>query len=277
MVGGLDKWDARPIGQLLDGGPGEVLGGVDPRAHGGAAQGQLGERVQGTLGPLDPLLYLGGVAAEHLSEGDRRGIHQMGPPALHNIIPLLGLLFQRLVQLGQRRDKLRLQPSRRRHLQRGRDDIIRRLAHVHIIVRVDRGPGPELAPDLQDGQVADDLVGVHVAAGATSGLEDLNDKLAVVLAAVDLISRLNDRGHILVPPLELAQLPVRHRTRLLHQPQAVHKMRMHGAPRDAPLRPEIFHSPLGLRPIHSIVRHVHLAHTVLLRPLPGHHRRAQED
>ena len=66
----------------------------------------------------------------------------------------------------------------RRLVERGevdgaREDVVRRLAHVHVVVRV-----RALA-----GEVRDDLVGVHVRRRARAGLEDVDRELVVVLAA----------------------------------------------------------------------------------------------
>ncbi len=58
-----------------------------------------------------------------------------------------------------------------------REDVVRRLAHVHVVVGV----------DALAGQRGDHLVGVHVRRGAGAGLEDVDRELVVQLAAGDAV------------------------------------------------------------------------------------------
>jgi hypothetical protein len=101
------------------------------------------------------------------------------------------------------------------------DDVVRGLAHVDVVVGVDRLPGAELAaPDL-DRAVRDDLVGVHVRGGPGPGLEDVEDELVVQVALHDLLRRLDD-----VVPEALVQKPqlvVGVRSFELDRPQRLHE------------------------------------------------------
>ena len=60
-------------------------------SHGSPAQRQFLQLRQDLLEPLDPLSHLGSPPAELLAEGDRRGVHEMGPTRFHDVIELGGL------------------------------------------------------------------------------------------------------------------------------------------------------------------------------------------
>ena len=64
---------------------GEAGRGVDPGADRGAAQRQLGHPGQRGLDPLDAVADLRRVPAELLAQGDRGGVHQVGPAALDHL------------------------------------------------------------------------------------------------------------------------------------------------------------------------------------------------
>ena len=91
-----------------------------------------------------------------------------------------------------------------------REDVVGRLAHVHVVVGV----------GAVAGEVGDDLVGVHVRRGARAGLEDVDRELVVVLAVGDLVGRGGDAlGDVAV---EQAEPGVGARRRALDAPQPVH-------------------------------------------------------
>ena len=77
-------------------------GAPGPRTRGGVEAGATAVPPSGTLrtrtrasstGP--PLAHLGGVAGELLAEGDRDGVHQVGPPRLGHVAQLGRLGLQR--------------------------------------------------------------------------------------------------------------------------------------------------------------------------------------
>ena len=59
-----------------------------------------------------------------------------------------------------------------------REDVVRALAHVDVVVRV----------DVVTGERCDHLVGVHVRARARAGLEDVDRELVVVVAVGDRVA-----------------------------------------------------------------------------------------
>ena len=86
-----------------------------------------------------------------------------------------------------------------------------------MIVGMDRlifAPG--MADDFQ-GPVGDDFVGVHVAAGAGTGLEEIHRKMIVQVSPRHFAGGSNDSAG--QPGIELAQVLIHHRGRLLDQPE----------------------------------------------------------
>ena len=70
--------------------------------------------------------------------------------------------------------------------------VVRRLAHVDVVVGVDRLLRAHLAAQHLDGAVRDHLVGVHVRLGARAGLPDDQREMVVELAVDHLLRRLDD-------------------------------------------------------------------------------------
>src|SRR3546814_14966786 len=64
-------------------------------------------------------------------------------------------------------------------VQRGRKAVVRRLAAIDVVVRVDRRLAAARAGENLVGAARDHLVGVHVALGAAAGLPDDERELAV--------------------------------------------------------------------------------------------------
>jgi hypothetical protein len=169
--------------------------GVEAGPGRGAAEGDLPDSAQGRLDPLDPEPDLGRVAAELLSERDRHGIHQVGPPGLDDVRELPLLRLERRLQGAHRRQQVVGDLAERRQVDGGGEDVVRGLAHVDVVV----GVGPVA------GEVGEHLVGVHVRGGPGAGLEDVDRELVVVLAGGDRFARLGDPSRqLLVEDPELA-------------------------------------------------------------------------
>ncbi len=75
---------------------------------------------------------------------------------------------------------------------RGREAVVRRLAHVDVIVRMHRRFRAELAAEHLVGAVGDHLVDVHVGLGAGAGLPDHQREMIVELAVDHLLRGLDD-------------------------------------------------------------------------------------
>ena len=75
-----------------------------------------------------------------------------------------------------------------------REDVVRRLTHVDVVVRV----------HALTGEIRDHLVGVHVRARAGAGLEDVDRELVVELAGGDAVAGGGDAlGHLGVEQPEI--------------------------------------------------------------------------
>ena len=92
MVPGLDERHAGLLSQhFRDLGP-ELRMRVDAGADRGAPGRQLQHGMQGPAGPVDRQLDLPGVAADFLPQANRRGVGQVRPADLDDVVPLLRLV-----------------------------------------------------------------------------------------------------------------------------------------------------------------------------------------
>ena len=152
---------------------------VEAGAHRRAAGRQLVEAGQGQLDALEVGVQLGHVAGELLAQGERDGVHQVGAPDFGDVGVGDFLLVQRVAQRRHRRQQPVHDLLGRRDVHGGREGVVRRLRHVHVVVGVDRLLRSHLAAGQLDGPVGDDLVGVHVGLGAAAGLPDVEGELVV--------------------------------------------------------------------------------------------------
>ncbi len=124
------------LDQHLDDLLAEPVGRVEPGADGRSADGQLAEPRQRGLHPLDAGLDLAGVAAELLAQRHRHRVHQVRAAGLDDGAPLPGLAGQRLVQHLERRNQVAHSGFGGRDVRRGREGVVGRLRHVHVVVGV---------------------------------------------------------------------------------------------------------------------------------------------
>jgi len=97
--------------------------------------------------------------------------------------------------------------SERRQVHRRREDVVRRLTHVHVVVGV----------HVFAGKRGDHLVRVHVRGGARAGLEDIDRKLIVELPCGNPVTGLRDASGLLV--VEQPELGVHARRGGLDSPE----------------------------------------------------------
>ena len=191
------KWFAA----LADGQPGQarqpgarperVFGmGVDPGPDRGPAERDLEQLGLGRACAPDRLLDLAGIAAELLAEADRCRVLEMGPAGLDDRPERLLLGHQRGVEVLEGGQQVLLDGHRGRQLERRRDDVVRALAAVDLVVGVDLSALAQAAR----GQVGDDLVHVRVGRGRRAGLEDVDRELLVVVAIGDRCRSRGDRS-----------------------------------------------------------------------------------
>ncbi len=98
VIVGLAQGQSRVLRNMFNDAGGEACGGVNTGANSGASQGQLSQARQCCFHALNALRDLGGVAGEFLSEGDRRGIHQVGASRLDDVFKFNGLRGEGIVQ-----------------------------------------------------------------------------------------------------------------------------------------------------------------------------------
>ncbi len=70
----------------------------------------------------------------------------------------------------------------------GGDGVVGRLPHVDVVIGVDRLVTAFFSAQRDVGEVGDDLVAVHVVAGAGAGLETVDDEFLAILAGEDLLA-----------------------------------------------------------------------------------------
>ena len=109
---------------------------VEPRARGRPAQRDLpnpGKRAANALGPQPDLRR---VPAELLPKRHRDRVHQVRAPGLDDVGELLSLSLEcgrELVHRGQQVARGLVEGGQ---MDGGREDIVRRLAHVHVVIGV---------------------------------------------------------------------------------------------------------------------------------------------
>ena len=81
----------------------------------------------------------------------------------------------------------------------GREGVVARLAHVHVVVGMDGRLGAHLAAEQLDGAVRDHLVHIHVGLRAAARLEDDQREVLGESAGDDLVGGGDDgAAHLLV-------------------------------------------------------------------------------
>ena len=143
----------------------------------------------------DAALDLRGVAGEFLAERERRCVLGVGAADLDDPRERPGLFLQRVLQMRQRRIEQSRDLLGRGDVHRGREAVVRRLAHVDVIVRMHRRLRAELAAEQLVGAVGDHLVDVHVGLGAGAGLPDHQREMIVELAVDHLLGGRDDGAH----------------------------------------------------------------------------------
>jgi hypothetical protein len=166
---------------------------VQSGAHRSAALGKLHQHRQRLFDAGDAVFDLLGVAGKFLAQRQRCGVLGVGAPDLDDGSPGLGFVVERIAQLLQRRDQPVHDLFRRRDMHRRGIGIVRRLAHVDVIVGMDRLFRAQLAAEHLDRAVRNHLVGVHVGLRARAGLPHDEGEMVVKLAFQHLLRRRHNR------------------------------------------------------------------------------------
>ena len=178
---------------------------------------------------------------------------------LHDVRVLGGLRVERVGELVELLAH-RLRELEMREAHRGGGHVIRRLAHVHVVVRVHVLVRAEAAAEDLVRAICDDLVHVHVERDAGSGVKDIEHELVGVRAVQDLVARGDDGVPSLV--VQPTGLGVGDRLGLLdadHGPDE-------GEERPVAADRIVLDAPLCLGAPEGVCRNGDLAESVLLGP-----------
>ena len=178
MIGRSRDRQAGIGSQVLADAGGELGMRVEPGAGRGSTERDLAETRHRVAHASASLSHLGRIPSELLSERHRNGVHQMRAARLHDVVELGGLALERSGKELERGQQLARQLRKRRQVHGGREDVVGRLAHVHVIVRM----------DVITRERRDHLVRVHVRARARAGLEHVDRELIVELASCDPVA-----------------------------------------------------------------------------------------
>ena len=181
----LDK-HAGSLGNGLTGPRRELHVGVHPGPHRGAAQGHLSQRFLGPVQPLHAVFGLPGIPLEFLPQTHRCSVLQVSTAGLDHGPELVRLLVQLIGQEFQGWYQVLFDGEQRRQVDRCGDNVVGRLAHVHMVVGVDQ-PGAQVAAQELAGAVGDNLVCVGVGRSPGTGLEDVQNEMLVQAAVDDLL------------------------------------------------------------------------------------------
>ena len=266
MVLGDPELRVRGRADLLDDPPRELRVRIDPGADGGPSDREFREGRPAGRDTSDSVVNLGLVAGELLPEADRGGVHQVGASRFHDRIELLRLLRQALFEFAEGGQQVVVDLHEGRDVDRGRDHVVRGLAHVHVVVRMD---GPFLAERVTEDlvrSVRDHLVRIHVRRRAAPGLEHVEWEVGVQLALHDLLAGLDDCLSDL--RIEEAELHVRLGRRHLDQAERIEEAPTEADPADR----EVFDGPLRLGAPVGLFGDFQFTQEVLLDAVVGHAR-----
>jgi hypothetical protein len=141
---------------------------------------------------LDFTFQTRGERVELLPHRHGDGILRFRATHLHNVQVGIPFLPERGDELFQLLDQL-VVPEQERDLDGCRVRVVRRLRHIQVIVRLDDRVLAFLVSGQLEGDIGQDLVGVHVGGCARPALVPVHDKLIVVLPVQHGLAGLLDR------------------------------------------------------------------------------------
>src|SRR6185436_5475790 len=111
---------------------------IDSGANRRASKRQFFEPFPGIAKTIEAMLHLAGVTAEFLAETDGGRILQMRPANLYDLMEGGGLSGQFAMETAKTGNQPALDCFKGRNMNGGRNDIVARLAKVHMIVWVNQ-------------------------------------------------------------------------------------------------------------------------------------------
>ena len=133
-------------------------------------------------------------AGNLLAERQRRGVLQVRTANFDDVAEGLRFLVERGFEDVELGDKLLADSNHRRHVHGRREDVVRTLALVDVIVRVNLALHAAHAAQQFAGPVRQHFVHVHVALGAGTGLPDGERKFVGMLARQHFVGGIYDGG-----------------------------------------------------------------------------------
>ncbi len=191
-----------------------------------------------------------------LAEGDRRGVHHMGAPGLDQLVVPRGQFGQPAGQLGQSRKQLTVDRLGSGNVHRCGEAVVGALRAIDVVVGMHGRLAATLATGQLVGATGDDLVDVHVALRAATGLPDHQRKLVVVLGMQNLVGGLFDQSRDV--GRQVADAVVDPGCRLLDQRQRMQHLDRHALGTDC----EIAQRTLRLGTPVSLLRYFDLPQAV---------------
>ena len=264
LVGCADEGQAGEGGDLGRGRRRKTRRRVDAGADRRAAERQAIDAAQRLLDALAVVAQHAGVAGPFLSQGERRRILHVGAANLDDVPPGIRLGGDGVAQLVDGRQQPRRHGDRNGDVHRRGKRVVRRLRHVHVIVRMHRRLAAErLAGELR-AAVGDDLVDVHVELRAAAAHPDMQRKHVLMPTGQDFVANRDDQ------PLRLVTQPsagvIGARGGLLQRRIGSDHFPRHQLPADA----EMFERALRLGTPEPVGRHFDDAHAVGLAATVAH-------
>ena len=153
------------------------------------------------------------------------------------------------------------------HVDRGGEHVVGALAHVHVVVGMDRLVRVEaIAAGQLDRPIGNHLVDVHVGRRAGAGLVDVDRELVVELAGGHFAGS-GQQGldllviqRVLARAGQLAQVAIGHGGGPLDQGKGMDQLRGHGLAGNG----EVLHRPLGLGPEIGLGRQADFTQRIVL-------------
>ena len=153
--------------------------------------------IEGPADPLPAAVHHDRVPVERITERHRDRVLELRAAHFADVTELVSLLVERVLeplQLGEQRFCKRED----RHFTGGRDRVVRRLRHIHVVVRMDLVVRAALPAEELVCPVRDDLVHVHVGTRAGTALYGIKNKGVGKLPFEDLLTGCDDRITLLL-------------------------------------------------------------------------------
>ena len=114
----------------------QIADGINAGPDSRAAERKFLQAFRRILDTVDGELDLSRIPAKFLAQSNRRSTIQVRPADLHDLVEGFRLLFQSAFETNQTWQKTFTDRYKRRYVNGGRNDIVARLPHIHMIIRV---------------------------------------------------------------------------------------------------------------------------------------------